>query len=107
MWKDVVQAAVHHGGMTAFVLMIPLAITSTTGWIRRLGFKRWQRLHRLIYFSALAGVMHYYWLVKSSVRRPLFYGALVALALLIRAVYWAYGKRVRRVTAREAVPAVR
>jgi hypothetical protein len=52
------------------VLMIPLAITSTADWIRRLGGKRWQKLHRLIYASAVAGVIHYYWLVKSVKRTP-------------------------------------
>ena len=65
--------------------MLPLAITSTAGWIRRLGGKRWQLLHRLVYFSAIAGVMHYYWLVKSDVRLPLMYGALVGLLLAYRA----------------------
>src|SRR6202040_4487181 len=71
-------------GFTAFWLLIPLAITSTAGWIRRLGGKRWQRLHRLIYVSAGLGVIHYYWLVKSAVIRPLTYGAIVAGLLLWR-----------------------
>ena len=64
--------------------MIPLAITSTKGWIRRLG-KNWTRLHRLIYMSAIAGVVHYWWLVKADVSRPLTYGAVVALLLGFRA----------------------
>jgi sulfoxide reductase heme-binding subunit YedZ len=64
--------------------MIPLAFTSTSGWIRRLGGKRWQKLHRLIYLTAIAGVIHYYWLVKSDVRLPIFYGFLVALELGFR-----------------------
>lgn len=68
-------------GFTAFALMAPLAVTSTAGWIRRLGGRRWQLLHRLVYFSAAAGVVHYYWLVKSDVRRPLAYGAVLALLL--------------------------
>jgi sulfoxide reductase heme-binding subunit YedZ len=75
-------------GMTAFLLMLPLAITSTAGWVRRLGFVRWQRLHRLIYFSALAGVIHYYWLVKSDVRLPLMYGAIWAALISYRLVVW-------------------
>jgi sulfoxide reductase heme-binding subunit YedZ len=75
-------------GFTGFVLMIPLAITSTAGWIRRLGGKRWQRLHRLVYFSAIAGVIHYYWLVKSDVRKPLEYGAIVAALLGWRIWSW-------------------
>jgi methionine sulfoxide reductase heme-binding subunit len=73
-------------GFTAFVLMIPLAVTSTAGWIRRLGGKRWQTLHRLIYVTAVAGVVHYYWLVKSDIRLPVLYGVLVAVELVYRAV---------------------
>jgi sulfoxide reductase heme-binding subunit YedZ len=64
--------------------MLPLAITSTAGWIRRMGGKRWQLLHRLIYVSAVAGVVHYYWLVKSDVRKPLQYAAIVGVLLLYR-----------------------
>jgi sulfoxide reductase heme-binding subunit YedZ len=71
-------------GFTAFVLMIPLAITSTTGWIRRLGGKRWALLHRLVYATAIAGVVHYWWLVKSDIRRPMTYGAIVAILLGFR-----------------------
>src|SRR5258708_38056851 len=85
MWKDVAKRPFSTVGFAAFVSLIPLAITSTAGWIRRLGGKRWQMLHRLIYFSAVAGVVHYYWLVKSDIRRPVFYGALVAIALGYRA----------------------
>jgi sulfoxide reductase heme-binding subunit YedZ len=73
-------------GFTAFVCMIPLALTSTAGWIRRLGGKRWQMLHRLVYVSAIAAVVHYYWLVKSDIRLPVFYGSLVAMLLLYRVV---------------------
>ena len=64
--------------------MIPLAITSTAGWVRRLGYKRWQKLHRLIYFSAVAGVIHYYWLVKSDIRLPVMYGAILLVLLAYR-----------------------
>jgi sulfoxide reductase heme-binding subunit YedZ len=85
MVKDVGKRPFITAGFTAFVLLIPLAVTSTAGWIRRLGGKRWQRLHRLIYISATAGVVHYYWLVKSDVRRPLMYGAIVAVLLAYRA----------------------
>ncbi len=60
-------------GFFGFVLMIPLALTSTAASIRRLGGKRWRMLHRLIYISAIAGVIHYYWLVKSDNRKPLEY----------------------------------
>src|SRR5712692_8755962 len=62
MWQDVVKRRFITVGMLAFACLIPLAITSTAGWVRRLGFVRWQRLHHLVYFSALAGVIHYYWL---------------------------------------------
>ena len=75
-------------GFTAFVLLIPLALTSTRGWIRRLGGKRWQSLHRLIYVSAIAGVIHYLWLVKADIRKPLEYGAVLALLLGYRVVLW-------------------
>lgn len=68
-------------GFMGFVLMIPLALTSTAGWIRRLGGKRWQTLHRLVYATAICGVVHYYWLVKSDVRKPVSYGIVVLLLL--------------------------
>ena len=80
-------------GFTGFVLMIPLAITSTAGWIRRLGGKRWQLLHRAIYLSAIAGVIHYYWLVKSDVRKPLEYAVLVAILLVWRLWSWFMDRR--------------
>jgi sulfoxide reductase heme-binding subunit YedZ len=84
MWKDIAKRKYITVGFTGFLLLIPLAVTSTAGWIRRLGGKRWQMLHRLIYFSASLGVIHYYWLVKSAVIRPLTYGAIVAVLLLWR-----------------------
>jgi sulfoxide reductase heme-binding subunit YedZ len=84
--KDVVKRPFITAGFTAFVLLIPLAVTSTAGWIRRLGGKRWQMLHRLIYVSACAGVVHYYWLVKSDIRLPLLYGAIVTVLLAYRLV---------------------
>lgn len=71
-------------GFLAWSLMVPLAITSTTGWIRRLG-KKWAQLHRLVYVSAAAGVLHYWWLVKADVRRPITYGVIVAILLGFRA----------------------
>ncbi len=84
MWKDVAKRPFITVGFTGFVLLIPLALTSTKGWIRRLGGKRWQALHRLIYISAFCGVVHYYWLVKSDHRLPLLYGAILAVLLLYR-----------------------
>lgn len=88
MIKDVIKRRYITAGMTGFALMIPLAVTSTAGWVRRLGFPRWQRIHRLIYFSALAGVIHYYWLVKSDVRLPLLYGGILAVLMAYRANMW-------------------
>src|ERR1700690_3224323 len=86
MLKDVAKRPFITAGFTAFVLLIPLAVTSTAGWIRRLGGGRWRGLHRLIYISAAAAVVHYYWLVKSDIRLPVFYGSMVALLLLWRVV---------------------
>jgi len=86
MIQDVGKRPYIAAGFTAFVCMVPLALTSTAGWIRRLGGKTWQRLHRLIYVSAVAAVVHYYWLVKSDIRLPVFYGSLVALLLLYRLI---------------------
>ncbi len=88
MWKDVQKRRYVTVGFTAFVLLIPLALTSTAGWIRRLGGRRWQMLHRAIYVSAVCGVIHYYWLVKSDVRKPLFYAAMVAILLAWRLGDW-------------------
>ena len=84
MWDDVAKRKFVTVGFAAFVLLIPLAATSTAGMIRRLGGKRWQALHRLVYICAILGVIHYYWLVKSDVRKPVFYGALVGILLLWR-----------------------
>lgn len=95
MWKDVEKRRFITVGFTGFVLLIPLAITSTAGWIRRLGGKRWQKLHRLIYVTAVLGVIHYYWLVKSDVRKPLFYAFLVGILLAWRLGTWLIGRRDR------------
>jgi len=72
-------------GFTAWLTMLPLAITSTTGWIRRLGGKRWNRLHKLVYATGVIAVLHYWWLVKADVHRPLTYGAIVLVLLAFRA----------------------
>jgi len=84
--KDVWKRPFITAGFLGFILMAPLAITSTAGWIRRLGGRRWQLLHRLVYVSAVAGVVHYYWLVKSDIRKPVLYASLVLLLLAYRAV---------------------
>jgi sulfoxide reductase heme-binding subunit YedZ len=74
--------------MTAFALMIPLALTSTKWSIRKLGGKRWQALHRLIYFSAAAGVIHYIWLVKADLKKPLEYASVLGVLVLYRVIAW-------------------
>jgi sulfoxide reductase heme-binding subunit YedZ len=95
LWKDVYKRPFVTAGFAAWLLMVPLALTSTAWSIRKLGGKRWQRLHRLIYFSALGGVIHYYWLVKSDVRRPLLYGAILMVLMLYRSVIWLRPKTAR------------
>jgi sulfoxide reductase heme-binding subunit YedZ len=86
-------------GFTALMLMAPLAATSTAGMIRRLGGRRWQALHRLIYASAIAGVVHYWWLVKADIRSPLRYAAIVGVLLAFR-VWWGWMRGTARVPAR-------
>jgi sulfoxide reductase heme-binding subunit YedZ len=81
MWADVLKRKFITVGFLAFLLLIPLAVTSTVGWIRRLGGKRWQRLHQLIYVSAIAGIVHYIWLVKADLRKPLEYAAVLTVLL--------------------------
>src|SRR5581483_9352812 len=88
MVKDITKRKFITAGMTAFVLMIPLAVTSTKWAIRKLG-KRWQLLHRLIYFSAAAGVIHYIWLVKADLKKPLEYAAVLGALFLYRVFVWA------------------
>lgn len=87
--KDILKRPYITVGFTALVLMIPLAVTSTAGMIRRLG-KRWQQLHYLVYVIAVLGVVHFYWLVKADISRPVQYGAVLALLLAYRLVVkWA------------------
>ncbi len=92
MLADVAKRRFITVGFAAFVLLIPLAVTSTKGWIRRLGGKRWQTLHRLIYASAILGVIHYLWLVKADIRKPLQYGFVLSVLLIYRIVMWAIPK---------------
>lgn len=74
-------------GFTAWSTMVPLALTSTAGMIRRLGGRRWNLLHRLVYATAIAGVVHYWWLVKADISRPRIYAVVVALLLGFR-IFW-------------------
>lgn len=79
--KDVAKRPFITAGATAFLLMVPLAATSTAGMIRRLGGRAWRRLHRLVYVSAALGVLHYWWLVKADIRRPRAYAVVLAVLL--------------------------
>jgi methionine sulfoxide reductase heme-binding subunit len=91
-------------GFSAFVLMVPLAITSTKGWIRRMGGKKWAALHRLVYASAILGVVHYWWLVKADISRPQTYAAIVAVLLGAR-LYYKFKKSQSASAGRAGVPA--
>ena len=71
-------------GFAAFVLLVPLAATSTNAMVRRLGGRRWRRLHRVVYVAAAGGVIHFWWLVKADVREPFIYAAVLALLLILR-----------------------
>jgi sulfoxide reductase heme-binding subunit YedZ len=86
-------------GFTTLMIMLPLALTSTAGMIRRLGGRRWQALHRLIYVAAVTAVIHYWWLVKLDVRSPLWYAGIVTALFAVR-MWWARGKAPVRATAR-------
>ena len=86
-------------GFSAWLTMLPLALTSTTGWIRRLGGRKWNAVHRLVYLTASLGVAHYWWLVKADVNRPLTYAAVVAVLLGTR-VLWNRSRRSVAVPAR-------
>jgi len=90
MLKDFTKRPFIMAGYASFIILIPLAITSTSKWILRLGGKRWQLLHRLVYLSAAAGVLHYFWRVKLDVQRPVIYGIILAVLLVLRV--FAYSK---------------
>jgi sulfoxide reductase heme-binding subunit YedZ len=89
VWKDVVKRPFITVGFAAFVMLVPLAATSTNGMVRRLGGKRWQALHRLIYVIAPLGILHYWWMkaAKNNIGQPLLFGVIVALLLGMR-LYW-------------------
>ncbi len=84
---DVVKHPYITVGFTCFLLLIPLALTSTNAMQRRLGGKRWVQLHRLVYLIAIGGVVHYLWLVKKDLTQPLLYGLVLAVLLGVR-LWW-------------------
>jgi sulfoxide reductase heme-binding subunit YedZ len=96
IFDDIVERRYITAGFTGFVLLVPLAVTSTKRMIRRLGGARWRRLHRLVYGAAVAGVVHFYWLVKADVREPLIYAAILAVLLGVR-VWFRFAKNSARV----------
>ncbi|MFC1991808.1 sulfite oxidase heme-binding subunit YedZ, partial [Chloroflexota bacterium] len=81
--EDLFEKRFAVAGFAAFLCLLPLAITSTRGWIVRLG-KRWGKLHRLIYPAAVLAVVHFVWQVKADIREPLVYGVIVLILLLVR-----------------------
>jgi sulfoxide reductase heme-binding subunit YedZ len=93
MFKDIAKRPFITIGFSAYLLLIPLALTSTAWSIRRLGGKNWQRLHRLIYLTGILGVIHYAWLVKADHRKPIEYGIILSILLLYRIGIWAGEKR--------------
>ncbi|MEP6701662.1 MAG: protein-methionine-sulfoxide reductase heme-binding subunit MsrQ [Betaproteobacteria bacterium] len=97
IWKDILKRRFIWIGFSAFVLMIPLALTSTNAAVRKLGAARWQKLHRLIYVIAICGVIHYWWLVKKDVTQPMIYAGVLAVLLGYRVV-------AAKVSARSALP---
>jgi methionine sulfoxide reductase heme-binding subunit len=88
MIADVMKRPYITAGMVGFLLMVPLALTSTRGMIQRLGGRRWRLLHRFVYLSAAAGVIHYLWLVKADTARPLRYAAILAILMALRGWFW-------------------
>lgn len=91
--KDVVKRPYITAGFLAFVLMAPLAATSTAGMIRRLGGRRWQQLHRLVYPCAIAAVVHFLWLVKADLTEPLLYAGVLTALLGYRVAVWRRPKK--------------
>jgi len=81
--EDIADRPFILSGFTGWLLLIPLAATSTKGWIRRLG-KRWTKLHRLVYAAALLGVLHFYWKVKADTREPLVFALILVVLLILR-----------------------
>jgi sulfoxide reductase heme-binding subunit YedZ len=89
IWTDVSKRKFIFVGFAAFVLLIPLALTSTNAAVRRLGFARWKQLHRLAYVAPALAVLHFFWRVKKDATEPLTYGAVVAVLLVLRLVAYA------------------
>ena len=100
--KDIIKRPYITVGFAAFLLMIPMAVTSTDAMIRRLGGKRWRSLHRLVYGCAVGGVVHYWWLVKKDLTNPITFAVCLGLLLGIRLLYWLRGRRKQQLIINEA-----
>jgi sulfoxide reductase heme-binding subunit YedZ len=105
VWDDISKRPYITAGFTAWATMVPLTITSTAGMIRRLGGKRWTRLHTVVYATAALGAVHYWWLVKADVRRPLAYATVIALLLTFR-VYWKWAHAMPAAVHRSPLPGI-
>ena len=92
MIKDVAKRPFITAGFLAFLLLVPLAATSTAGAIRWMGGRRWQLLHRLIYVSGVSAVVHFWWKVKADVRKPAIYAAVLGILLGLRLVFWIHAR---------------
>lgn len=100
--KDIAKRPYITVGFPSFLAMIPLAVTSTDAMIRRLGGKRWRKLHRLVYLCAIGGVIHYWWLVKKDLTTPFTFAILLALLLGYRLLHWLWSFRKQRFSANTA-----
>jgi sulfoxide reductase heme-binding subunit YedZ len=94
--KDIAKRPYITVGFTALVLMIPLAVTSTDGMLRRLGGERWRKLHRLIYVITLGGIIHFWWLVKKDITEPFIFASIYAVSMLLRSLMQQRNLRKRR-----------
>lgn len=94
IWKDVLKRPYITVGFAALLLLVPLAVTSTNGWIRRLGGRRWQRLHRLVYAIALLAILHFWWqkAAKNDIGEPLAYAIVIGLLLGVRLLRYAVNR---------------
>ncbi len=88
IWKQILKNKFITVGMLGFVMLLPLAITSTNGMIRRLGAARWRKLHKLVFVAGICGAVHYIWMVKADIRQPLVYAAIIAVLLSLRLWWW-------------------
>ncbi len=102
LWADVTKRKFMVVGFAAFLLLVPLAVTSTDASVRRLGFQRWKALHRLVYVAAVLAAVHFLWRVKLDIRQPLLYALVLGALLLVRVVDAVRARRAQRQTSASA-----